>query len=331
MIKRILITPGEPAGIGPDISIQAAFHPSPHEWVVIADPVLLTERAVSLNLPLKLIEIEPHTQPSAHIAGQLKILPILTREKTLPGQLNIANAQYVLNTLNEAARLCQNGLAEAIVTGPVHKGVMNEAGIPFTGHTEFFADFCAVKKTVMLFVVNEMKVALLTTHLPLAKVPSAISPALITETITILKQALKAQFHIPQPRILVCGLNPHAGENGYLGREEIDIITPALNQLRKNDDFTLEGPLPADTIFTKEPLARADAILAMYHDQALPLVKYIGFDHAVNMTLGLPFIRTSVDHGTALDKAASGKANPSSLLAALALTSKLIGIAQGRD
>jgi 4-hydroxythreonine-4-phosphate dehydrogenase len=321
-VQRLLITPGEPAGIGPDILIQLAQASSAAEWVAIADPDLLMARAKQLHLPLSLIECDIDANPKPHLPGTLKIIPHALKREVTPGKLNPENAGYVIQTLETAADLCLKNQANAIVTGPVHKGVINDAGISFSGHTEFFAQCCKVPHTVMLFVVDELKVALVTTHLPLAEVSKAITKKSLHATLSILNQALKQHFHLTSPRILICGLNPHAGENGYLGREEIDTIIPALDELRAQD-YKLEGPLPADTIFTPASLNRADAVLAMYHDQGLPIVKYLGFGHAVNVTLGLPFVRTSVDHGTAIDIAGSGKADAGSLEAAINLAMRL--------
>lgn len=320
--KRILITPGEPAGIGPDITVQIAQQTWPTELIVIADPNLLKKRAQDLGLPLKLVECNLSKPAAPHQPGTLKIIPIALNAEAQAGHLNVANASYVLRTLEEAATLCQQKTDCAIVTGPVHKEIINQAGIEFSGHTEFFAKFCHVPHTVMLFVVNDLKVALATTHLPLAKVSAAITKERLRLVLSILNNELKNKFQIASPRILVCGLNPHAGEGGYLGREEIETITPLLNELRK-EGFTLQGPLPADTLFTPKYLQQADAVLAMYHDQALPLVKYIGFGNAVNVTLGLPFVRTSVDHGTAIDIAGTGKADAGSMRAAINLAIKL--------
>jgi len=320
---RLLITPGEPAGIGPDVVLHVAQKSWPAELVVIADPELLIDRAKQIGLPLQLIECHLDQRAQPHEAGTLKILPIKLNSHSVPGQLNPNNADYVVRTLETAALLCTKKDASAIVTGPVHKGVINDAGIAFTGHTEFFAHYCHVPQTVMLFVINEMKVALATTHLPLAKVPQAITKERLRSTLSILHHALQRDFHVASPRLLVSGLNPHAGERGYLGREEIDIIIPVLDELRRQH-YDIEGPLPADTLFTPKYLQRADAVLAMYHDQALPLVKYLGFGQAVNVTLGLPFIRTSVDHGTALDIAGTKKVDAGSMEAAVALSIKII-------
>jgi 4-hydroxythreonine-4-phosphate dehydrogenase len=321
-VKRLLITPGEPAGIGPDITVQLAQQSFPAELVVIADPLLLSSRAKSLGLPLNIVECDLHAAPEPNLSGTIKIIPQLLNTAVTSGKLNPANSEYVLRTLKTAADLCIKNQANGIVTGPVHKGVMNDAGISFSGHTEFFAEYCEVPQTVMLFVVNELKVALVTTHLPLSAVSQAITREKLQAVLAVLNTELKRQFHLSSPLILVCGLNPHAGENGYLGREEIDTVIPLLNELRAQG-YQLEGPLPADTIFTQPYLERADAVLAMYHDQALPLVKYLGFGSAVNVTLGLPFVRTSVDHGTALDIAGSVKADAGSMVAAVRLAMKL--------
>lgn len=321
-VHRILITPGEPAGIGPDVTLNLIQKAWPAELIVIADPDLLMQRAKQLHLSLQLIECDLEKPVQAHQPGKLHILPVPLNANVMPGKLNPANAQYVIHTLEQAASLCSQKKASAIVTGPVHKGVINQAGIAFTGHTEFFAHACHVPHTVMLFVIEQMKVALATTHIPLAKVSSALTQERLHITLSILHDELKRIFHIPAPRILVCGLNPHAGEGGYLGREEIEVITPVLDAMRA-EHYHLQGPLPADTTFTPHHLKDCDAVLAMYHDQALPLVKYLGFGNAVNVTLGLPFIRTSVDHGTALDIAGTNKADPGSMEAALALAIQL--------
>lgn len=316
--NRIVLTPGEPAGIGPDITVQIAQLPWAAELVAIAHPDLLLARAKQLGLPLRLVECDIESAPTPHEVGTLKCISIPLTGQVKAGKLQPIHAPYVIETLEKAAALCLSQHAQAVVTGPVQKSVINEAGIPFKGHTEFFADVSRVKQTVMLFVVDQLKVALATTHLPLREVPDAIQKDRLRSVLSVLQTGLKKQFGLTTPRILVCGLNPHAGENGYLGREEIDIITPLLNELR-GEGYLLEGPLPADTLFTPKQLQRGDAVLAMYHDQALPLVKYIGFSHAVNVTLGLPFIRTSVDHGTALDVAGTGKADAGSLQAAIQL------------
>jgi 4-hydroxythreonine-4-phosphate dehydrogenase len=317
-IPRIVITPGEPAGIGPDVVIQIAQLAWPAELIVITDATLLTERAKQLSLPLQLKIADLNTPRKAHQPGQLQILPVALAADVVAGQLNAANAPHVLACLDIATTLCLEKKADALVTGPVHKSIINEAHIPFRGHTEFLAARCGVDEAIMLFVVDDLKVALVTTHLPLAEVPRAITREKLTALIHHLHQELKNKFGVANPKILVCGLNPHAGENGHIGHEEIDIITPALEQLRV-ENINVIGPLPADTIFTPKYLQTADVIVAMYHDQALPVVKYLGFDRAVNVTLGLPIIRTSVDHGTALDIAGTNQANPGSLAAAIRL------------
>jgi len=269
-----------------------------------------------------LLPFSPSATPTPHEPGTLKILPVPTAVPVIIGQLNSQNADYVMQTLRTAAALCLQQQAHAIVTGPVHKAIINQAKIHFTGHTEFFAHYCNVPHTVMLFVVDSLKVALATTHLPLSAVPAAVTRNALHTTLITLHAGLKTHFAIPSPRILVCGLNPHAGENGYLGHEEKEIIEPLLKACQE-EGYDFQGPFAADTVFTPQQLAKGDVVLAMYHDQALPLVKYLGFGHAVNVTLGLPFIRTSVDHGTALDVAGTGRADPGSLQAAIELALRL--------
>jgi 4-hydroxythreonine-4-phosphate dehydrogenase len=259
----------------------------------------------------------------AHTSGTLKIIPVKLPVAAIPGQLNSANAGFVMDCLTLATDLCLENNAQALVTGPVQKSVINEAGIAFTGHTEFLAARCQASQVIMLFVVDSLKVALLTTHIPLSQVAKAITQNKIIAAVQLLNNELKNRFGIKNPAILVSGLNPHAGESGHLGHEEIDIIEPALDLLRKENIHVI-GPLPADTLFTQKYLNTADAVLAMYHDQALPVVKNIGFDRAVNVTLGLPIIRTSVDHGTALDIAGSKNANAGSMQEAVKLAIKLI-------
>jgi len=317
-IPRILITPGEPAGIGPDVVIQLAQQSWPAELIVVADPTLLAERAELLSLPLTTTTTDL-TEPAArHEIGRLKIIPVPLAAPALPGILNAHNARYVLQCLEQATDLCLQQQADALVTGPIHKSIINTAGISFTGHTEFLATRCRSTEAIMLFVVDKLKVALATTHIPLAQVSEAITTEKLKTLLRCLHTELQNKFGVPRPKILVAGLNPHAGESGLLGQEEITTIAPALQQLRA-EKMDVIGPLPADTIFTMPYLQEADAILAMYHDQALPVIKYLGFDRAVNVTLGLPIIRTSVDHGTALDIAGSKNANPGSLIAAVKL------------
>jgi 4-hydroxythreonine-4-phosphate dehydrogenase len=323
-IPRIVITPGEPAGIGPDIVLQLACQDIlfPAELIVISDPDLLMARAKSLSLSVELIACDLTKPAKKHLPGTLKIIPISLKAPCIPGQINCLNSAFVIHSLSLAVDFCLENKVEAFVTGPVNKAAMNMAGIPFTGHTEFLAARCHVNDVLMLFVVNQLRVALATTHIPLAQVPSAITISHLTKTLHLLDRELKNKFDIKKPRILVAGLNPHAGEEGLLGREEINIITPVIHQLQ-TDHIDVQGPFPADTLFTKKYLPQADAILAMYHDQALPVVKYMGFSHAVNVTLGLPIIRTSVDHGTALDIAGTNQADPGSLMAALHLAIEL--------
>lgn len=308
----LALTPGEPAGIGPDLLVTLAQEGFAEPLVVIADPALLLERAERLALPLQVLP--PDAAPSP--AGALRVLPVTLAARAVPGQPDTRNAPYVLQTLRIAVEGCRSGRFSGLVTGPVHKAVINAAGIPFSGHTEFLAEATGTPRVVMMLATPGLRVALATTHLPLKDVPAAIQPAALGETLRILHAALRERFGIPAPRILVAGLNPHAGEGGYLGREEIDVIIPCLETLRA-EGLRLEGPLPADTLFTPRHLDTADAVLAMYHDQGLPVLKHAGFGNAVNVTLGLPIVRTSVDHGTALDLAGRGGADTGSLRYAL--------------
>lgn len=323
IIPRIIVTPGEPAGIGPDIVLQLAQKPWLAELAVICDPDLLLARSKQLHLNITLSELSLTHHPEPHQPQQLKVIPVKLAANCEPGKLNKANAGYVIECLQLATDMCLTKKAHALVTGPVQKSILNEAGIAFSGHTEFLAERCKSSQVLMLFVVNQLKIALVTTHLPLRDVPQALTREKIINTIKLLHASLIKQFGLVKPVILVAGLNPHAGEQGHLGREEIDIIEPALKELQQNN-IDVKGPLPADTLFTEKYLKNSDAIVAMYHDQALPIVKYLGFDHAVNVTLGLPIIRTSVDHGTALDIAGTLQANPGSLEAATTLAIKLL-------
>jgi 4-hydroxythreonine-4-phosphate dehydrogenase len=282
---------------------------------------VLGARARLLGQSLELIDYRVDaTSPTRtrHEPGKLRIVNFPTAVPVVPGTLNPDNATYVLQTLDFAAAACLRDEFDAIVTAPVQKSVINDAGFPFSGHTEYFADKTGSATPVMLLVADQLRVALVTTHLPLTAVSAAITPTTLSNVIHILDRDLQLRFGIATPRILVCGLNPHAGESGHLGREEIEVIEPVLRQLRA-EGLTLTGPVPADTAFTPHMLAHADAVLAMYHDQGLPVLKNVGFGHAVNITLGLPIIRTSVDHGTALDLAGTGKADAGSLSAAVAL------------
>ncbi len=312
---RIAITPGEPAGIGPDLCVLAAQRERPVELVAIADPELLERRARRLGRPLALAPFNPAQSPQPQPPGVLKVLPIPLRRREHCGRTDPANGPYVLDTLQRAGRGCLDGTFAALVTGPVHKGVLNDAGTPFTGHTEFLAAITG-GDPVMVLAAPGLRVALATTHLALRDVPDAITASRIERVLRILHRDFIRRLGIERPRILVCGLNPHAGEDGHLGREEIEIIAPTLDRLRA-EGMALEGPLPADTAFTPPRLAGADVVLAMYHDQGLPVLKHLGFGRAVNLTLGLPIVRTSVDHGTALDRAGTGRVDSGSLEAAI--------------
>lgn len=315
-VARIAFTPGEPAGIGPDLAVRLAQHSWPVELVAIADPYLLQQRAAVLGLPLQINEYDENQPAQAHAAGSLTVCPITLPSPVVAQQLNPEHANYVVATLQRAGSGCMRDEFAAVVTGPVHKGVINQAGIAFSGHTEFFAELSHTPRVVMMLATEGLRVALVTTHLPLAAVPAAITQQSVTETLRIVAQDMRNKWGISQPRILVCGLNPHAGEQGHLGHEEIDHIIPALQQLQA-EGLAVSGPYPADTVFQPHYLEQADVILAMYHDQGLPVLKYKGFGNAINITLGLPFIRTSVDHGTALDRAGTHNIDDSSALLAL--------------
>ena len=323
-IARLALTPGEPAGIGPDLCVQLAQQPRQAQLVAIADPQLLQDRAQQLGLPLRLREFSTAEPASPSKPGELWVLPVALTRPAEAGRLDPQNAGYVLQTLRLAVEGCSNGSFDALVTGPVHKGVINEAGIPFTGHTEFLAELTATPRVVMMLATEGLRVALATTHLPLAEVSHAITPPLLEDIVRILQRDLHQRFGLAEPRILVCGLNPHAGEGGHLGREEIEIIGPVLERLRA-EGMRLYGPLPADTVFTPRYLAEADAVLAMYHDQGLPVLKHMGFGRAVNVTLGLPLVRTSVDHGTALELAGSGRTETGSLEYAIQVALEMVG------
>ncbi len=314
--KRIAITPGEPAGIGPELMLALAEQDWPMELVVIADPALIQSRAKALGKPLTLLPYQPEQAPTPQRAGTLTIEPIKLAVPAEAGVLNEANGLYVLETLKRASNGNMNGEFAAVVTGPVHKGIINKAGVSFSGHTEFFAQQANVPDVVMLLATPGLRVAQVTTHIPLAYVAKAITEDRLSKIIRILHAELKSKFALPQPRIYVCGLNPHAGEDGHLGREELEIIIPTLETLRA-EGMDLVGPLSSDTVFQPKYMEDADAFLAMYHDQGLPVLKYIGFGQAVNITLGLPFIRTSVDHGTALELAGTDKIDAGSMLCAL--------------
>lgn len=315
LIPRIALTAGEPAGIGPDLCIQLAQQDLPCECVVIASPQLLQQRAEQLGIPLQFKIFDGNLPASPQQSGVLTVLPVELAEPVCAGQLNAANSRYVLKTLTKATKGCLDGVFNGMVTAPVHKGIINDAGFTFSGHTEFIAELTG-GHPVMMLATPGLRVALVTTHLPLSEVSGAITHARLRAVIRTLDYDLRTRFGIVEPKILVCGLNPHAGEGGHLGREEIEIIEPVLESFRKQG-LNLHGPLPADTLFTPKYIDSADAVLAMYHDQGLPVLKHMGFGQAVNITLGLPIVRTSVDHGTALDLAGTGKASISSLQYAL--------------
>lgn len=319
MALQLAVTPGEPAGIGPDLLVQLVQDisrlPAECELIAVADPDLLAQRALALGLPLVTSIWQPGNS-AKRANSHINVLPVRLASPCIAGTLDTANAAYVLQTLRIAAQACVDGDLQAMVTAPVHKGIINDAGIAFSGHTEFLAEFCHADLTVMMLATPGLRVALATTHLPLRAVADAITAPLLRNIIGILHQDLRDKFGIANPRILVCGLNPHAGEGGHLGREEIDIIEPVLHDMR-SQGVQLIGPLPADTLFTEKYLSQCDAVLAMYHDQGLPVLKFKGFGRASNITLGLPIIRTSVDHGTALDLAATGTADGGSLLNAI--------------
>lgn len=323
-IKRIVVTAGEPAGIGPDLVLALSKQSWPHQIVVSADKGLLEERAKQLNIEVQLIDYDAAGIPTPQQAGSLVVDHIALNLPAIAGQLDERNGHYVLETLERAALGCMNGEFDAIVTGPVHKGVINRAGVAFSGHTEFFADKSNTPLVVMMLATEGLRVALVTTHIPLAYVSKAVTEDRLKKIVHILHQDLIEKFAISSPKIYVCGLNPHAGEDGCLGREEIDTITPTLEKLRQEDGIDLIGPLPADTIFNEKYLNEADAVLGMYHDQVLPVLKYKGFGRSVNITLGLPFIRTSVDHGTALDLAGTGDADTGSFTTALTHAIELV-------
>ena len=326
---RLALTAGEPAGIGPDLCLQLALEARESQVVVVADRRLLEARAQTLNMPVHLEDWQPGEAATVE-PGHLSVWSVAPVVDSTPGQLSRQNAGYVVKTLEAAAEACLRGELDAMVTAPVHKGNINEGGIPFSGHTEFLQELCAVERVVMMLATPGLRVALVTTHLPLREVADAISVERLVQVIRILDRDLRDHFGLDRPRILVAGLNPHAGEGGHLGREELDVIEPTLKRLR-GEGIDLLGPLPADTLFTPRWLEQADAVLAMYHDQGLPVLKYKGFGTAVNVTLGLPIVRTSVDHGTALDLAGSGEADAGSLHAAISLAEKMAAHRRERE
>ena len=324
MIPRIALTSGEPAGIGPELCLALAAQELPCELVCFGDRALLEERAQLLHssVSLRTWQPLPGAARTVHVPGELAVAHLPLAAASVPGRADPANARYVLALLDRAVEGTLAGEFDALVTAPVHKGVINDAGIAFTGHTEYLQRRTGSARAVMMLTSGALRVALATTHLPLRAVSEAVSGDLLAEVAGILARELTTRFAVPSPRIAVCGLNPHAGEGGHLGDEEVRVIGPAVARMRAAG-IRAEGPLPADTVFVPQVLARFDAVLAMYHDQGLPVVKHDGFERAVNVTLGLPLIRTSPDHGTALELAGTGRANPASLLAAVQLASTL--------
>lgn len=318
-MKPILVSTGEPAGIGPDLCMALANAKSP--VVLLGNKSMLLERAQTLGLSIEMNDYHKDEE----LIGKPNHLTVLNQSlnaPVIPGQLNKENSQYVLNMLQEGVQRCLNKEFSALVTAPVHKAIINEAGFDFTGHTELLAQLCHVEQVVMMLASKLMKVALVTTHLPLKQVPEAITQSRLKKVLHCINQALINEFNVQQPKIYIAGLNPHAGEGGYLGREEIEVINPVVHQLNK-EGMNIIGPLPADTMFSEANCENADAFVAMYHDQGLPVLKHGSFGHAVNITLGLPIIRTSVDHGTACELAGRGQASATSLLLAVEYATKM--------
>jgi 4-hydroxythreonine-4-phosphate dehydrogenase len=324
-VPRILITSGEPAGIGPDACVVLAQAGWEADIVVAGDAELLAATANALQLPLAIERYDSSQRSAAHRAGTLKVLDIPTAQPVVAGQPDVRNAAYVIDMLDRACDGCMNGEFAAMVTAPVQKSTLMDAGYAFTGHTEYLAVRTRAALPVMLLLNDQLRVALVTTHLALADVPRAITRERLRATLRIVNMDMERHFSLAKARIAVLGLNPHAGEAGHLGREEIEVIEPVIQELRA-EGLNLQGPVPADTAFTPQFLKTADVIVAMYHDQGLPVIKHVGFGNAVNMTLGLPILRTSVDHGTALSLARTGKADVGSLRAAVGLAVDLAGV-----
>ena len=314
---------GEPAGIGPDISLALSIRPFAARIAVLGDPDLLAQRARLLDQRVELKPCADLTALGTHRPGSLHIIPIALAAPATPGTLDTRNAAYVLTMLRRATELCVAGAAQALVTAPVQKSVITRSGVAFSGHTEFLAELTGARQPVMLLTGNKLRVALATTHLPLRDVAAALDRNKLVSSIRILDGDLKRRFRIPKPRLLVLGLNPHAGESGTLGTEEQDVIEPAIRTLTA-EGLDVRGPVSADTAFTPESLRGCDAVVAMYHDQGLPALKALSFGEIVNVTLGLPIVRTSVDHGTALSLAGTGRARPDSLFAAVELALQLV-------
>ena len=327
LLPRIAVTPGEPAGIGIDLVIELAAHNLAAELIIIADPKIIKARAELLKKPLK---INTYNQETPDITiktsmPSLTVLPITAPKEVKPGEPSTENAGYILQTLERAVTGCLNGEFDAMCTGPVNKAILCKAGIPFSGHTEFLAEKTHSKEVVMMLSCEGLRVSLVTTHLPLSAVSAAITQEKLESVIRVTHTALKSWFGIESPKVSVLGLNPHAGENGTLGREEIDVILPVINKLQR-EGMLISGPVPADTAFTHKRLTEQDAVVAMYHDQGLPVLKHLGFGKSVNISLGLPIIRTSVDHGTAFDLAGSGKADANSFIYAIEIAIHMASI-----
>jgi len=318
----VAVTPGEPAGIGPELVLAVARESFDASIVAVADIAMLTGRAEELGVDVEILPAaDPLPEPRP---GRLMVHHVPLEVPVECGRPDPRNAPSLIRCLEVAAGKCLEGTWQAMVTGPVHKAVINDSGIAFTGHTEYLARLTGADTPVMMLATNELRVALVTTHLPLSQVPAAITGPRLDATLRVLDHDLRTRFGMTSPKITVCGLNPHAGEGGHLGREEIDVIEPALIRARAAG-IDARGPVPADTAFNPDALADTDVVLAMYHDQGLPVLKHAGFGRAVNVTLGLPIVRTSVDHGTALDLAGTGKADPGSLVAAIIMASRMAG------
>ena len=326
---RLGLSPGEPAGIGPDLAIAAALQPGRAQLLCFADTRLLAARAVALGVDLELREVRHPDELTSVPAGVLQVFPLSVSTMPVAGCLDTRNARYVLDCLDAATDACACGSLDGLVTGPIQKSLINAAGIPFSGHTEYLAKRLGAVLPVMVLVTGSLRVGLVTTHVPLRQVPDLITCARVRATVAIVHQQLREQFGIGKPRIAVCGLNPHAGENRHLGYEDDEQIRPAVEQLRARG-WLVEGPLPADTAFTSEHRKSYDAIIAMYHDQGLAALKAVGFGESVNVTFGLPIVRTSVDHGTALTLAGTGTSRAGSLFAAIELATSLAEVRKSR-
>ncbi len=321
---KIIISTGEPGGIGPDILIKSGYRNFAAALVVIGDPGMIAQRARQLGVDIRIVECDGLPEAAIHQPGVLPVIPESLENPSRPGQLNPGNSRYVVRCIDSAVDRCLSRQFDAMVTAPVHKGVINEAGISFSGHTEWIAKRTGTEQPVMLLAGADIKVCLVTTHLSLRDVPDRVTDDRLERVLLVMLQEFRRLFGLEKPKIGVCGLNPHAGEGGHLGTEEIDTIIPVIQKLQQAG-HRVDGPFPADTIFTGKYLEQYHGILAMYHDQGLPVIKHAGFGEVVNVTLGLPIVRTSVDHGTALDLAGTGEANESSLVAAINLAIQLSG------